>query len=99
MDDKSYQDNFFKKAKVLGFRSRSAFKLIELNKKFRFLKNNISLLDLGSYPGSWCQVVKKNNKDGKILGLDKKDVKKIYSKGEFPLKLDMNLRKIKRFMK
>ena len=87
MDDKSYQDHFFKKAKVLGFRSRSAFKLIELNKKFRFLKNNISLLDLGSYPGSWCQVVKKNNKDGKILGLDKKDVKKINGihliKGDF----------------
>ena len=61
--------------------------MIELNKKFRFLKNNISLLDLGSYPGSWCQVVKKNNKDGKILGLDKKDVKKINGihliKGDF----------------
>ena len=59
MDNKSYQDHFFKKAKILGLRSRSAFKLIEINEKFKFLKNNINLLDLGSYPGGWCQVAKK----------------------------------------
>ncbi len=77
MDNKSYQDHFFKKAKTLGYRSRSAFKLIELDDKFKFLKNPINLLDLGSYPGGWCQVAKKKNKDGKILGLDKKLMDKI----------------------
>ncbi len=77
MDNKSYQDHFFKKAKILGLRSRSAFKLIEINEKFKFLKNNINLLDLGSYPGGWCQVVKKNNNGGKILGIDKKNIDKI----------------------
>ena len=45
MDDKNYQDHFFEKAKISGYRSRSAFKLIELNKKFNILKNNINLLD------------------------------------------------------
>ncbi|MBH90766.1 MAG: 50S rRNA methyltransferase [Candidatus Marinimicrobia bacterium] len=87
MDNKSYQDHFFKKAKRLGYRSRSAFKLIELNEKFKFLKNSINLLDLGSYPGGWCQVAKNKNKNGKILGLDKKLVDEIKGikiiKGDF----------------
>ena len=87
MDNKSYQDHFFKKAKSLGYRSRSAFKLIELNEKFKFLKNRINLLDLGSFPGGWCQVVKEKVKNGKIIGLDKKAVNKINGinmlKGDF----------------
>ena len=77
MDNKSYQDHFFKKAKAKGYRSRSAFKLIELNKKFNFLKNGINVLDVGSYPGGWCQVVKKNIINGKILGIDLKKTDKI----------------------
>ena len=77
MDNKSYQDHFFKKAKSQGYRSRSAFKLIELNKKFKFLKNRINLLDLGSSPGGWCQVAKEKVKNGKIIGLDKKAVDEI----------------------
>ncbi len=77
MDNKSYQDHFFKKAKALGYRSRSAFKLIELNKKFNFLKNGINVLDLGSCPGGWCQVVKKKISNGKILGIDIKKTDKI----------------------
>ena len=72
MDNKSYQDHFFKKAKSQGYRSRSAFKLLELNEKFKFLKKHIKLIDLGSFPGGWCQVAKQIIKDGKILGLDKK---------------------------
>ena len=77
MDDKNYQDHFFEKAKISGYRSRSAFKLIELNKKFNILKNNINLLDLGSFPGGWCQVAKETIKDGKILGIDKKKINQI----------------------
>ena len=72
MDSKSYQDHFFKKAKIAGYRSRSAFKLIQLNNKYKFLKNNINILDVGSFPGGWCQVVKEKIKGGKILGIDKK---------------------------
>ena len=95
MDNKSYQDHFFKKAKNLGYRSRSAFKLIELDNKFKFLKNHINLIDLGSFPGGWCQVAKEKIKNGKILGLDKKSVDKISGvnliEGDF---LDQNLKTI-----
>ena len=77
MDSKSYQDHFFKKAKKEGYRSRSAFKLIELNNKFKFLKNGINILDVGCFPGGWSQVIKKKIKGGKILGIDKKLTKNI----------------------
>ena len=77
MDSKSYQDHFFKKAKASGYRSRSAFKLIELNNKFKFLKNGINILDIGSFPGGWCQVIKNKTKDGKIMGIDKKEIERI----------------------
>ena len=77
MDNKSYQDHFFKKAKALGYRSRSAFKLIELNNKFNFLKNGTNVLDVGSYPGGWCQVIKKKISNGKILGIDLKKTDQI----------------------
>ena len=72
MDNKSYQDHYFIKAKEQGYRSRSAFKLIELNQKFKFLKKEIKLLDVGSFPGGWLQVATKKIKKGKILGIDKK---------------------------
>ena len=72
MDSKSYQDHFFRKAREAGYRSRSAFKLIELDKKFKFLKNGIKLLDVGSFPGGWSQVAIKKIKNGKILAIDKK---------------------------
>ena len=77
MDSKSYQDHFFKKAKIAGYRSRSAFKLIQLNNKYKFLKNGINILDVGSFPGGWCQVVKEKTKGGKILGIDKKQIEEI----------------------
>ncbi len=77
MDSKNYQDHFFKKAKMSGYRSRSAFKLIELNKKFKFLRNNINILDVGSFPGGWCQVIKEKSKNGKIMGIDKKKTEEI----------------------
>ena len=77
MDSRSYQDHFFKKAKISGYRSRSAFKLIELNSKFKFLKNGIKLLDVGSFPGGWSQVAAEKIKNGKILSIDKKTIKEI----------------------
>ena len=69
---KQHRDQFFKKSKVLGYRSRAAFKLIELNKKYKFLKKNTTLLDIGSYPGSWAQVTSKIITSGKILSVDLK---------------------------
>ena len=67
---KQHRDQFFKKSKTLGYRSRSAFKLIELNKKYKFIKRNTKLLDIGAYPGGWSQVSSKIITAGKILSLD-----------------------------
>ena len=72
-----HRDPYFKEAKHSGYRSRSAYKLIELEKKFKFLKNCKSIIDLGSYPGGWSQVIKKNTKNCKILSLDIKKMKEI----------------------
>ena len=74
---KQHRDQFFKKSKTLGYRSRASFKLIELNKKFKFIKNNINLLDLGSFPGGWSQVTSQIVKKGKIMAVDIKDMKPI----------------------
>ena len=74
---KQHRDQFYKKSKTLGFRSRSAFKLIELNKKFKFIKKNTNLLDIGSSPGGWSQVASKIIDNGKILSIDIKEMEKI----------------------
>ena len=85
--NKQNKDYFFKQSKILGYRSRSAFKLIEMNNKFKFLKKNLMLLDLGCAPGGWSQVGRKEIKKGKILGVDIKTVEKIqdvkFLKGDF----------------
>ena len=67
---KQHRDQFFKKSKTLGYRSRAAFKLIELNKKYKFIKKSTKLLDIGSYPGGWSQVANKLVTEGKILAID-----------------------------
>ena len=69
---KQHRDQFFKKSKTLGYRSRAAFKLIELNKKYRFIKKSSRLLDIGAYPGGWSQVANKIITEGKILAIDLK---------------------------
>ena len=74
---KQKRDPFFKQSKIQGYRSRSAFKLIEMNNKFNFLKKNSSLLDLGSSPGGWSQVAAKKIVKGKILSVDIKPMNKI----------------------
>ena len=74
---KQHRDQFFKKAKVLGYRSRASFKLIELNKKFNFIKKNSNLLDIGSAPGGWSQVASKIITNGKILAVDITSMEKI----------------------
>ncbi len=74
---KQHRDPFFKQSRIEGYRSRSAYKLIEMNRKFKFLKKNSYLLDLGSSPGGWAQVASKEISNGKILCIDKKMMKKI----------------------
>jgi len=74
---KQHRDQFYKKSKTLGYRSRSAFKLLELNEKFRFIRKNTNLLDIGSSPGSWSQVASSIIKEGKIMAIDKEPMEKI----------------------
>ncbi len=74
---KQHRDQFYKKSKILGYRARSAFKLIELNKKYKFIKSNSNLLDIGSSPGGWSQVAKEIIKTGKIVSIDLKPMEKI----------------------
>ena len=74
---KQHRDQFFKKSKTLGYRSRSAFKLIELNEKYKFIKKDTKLLDIGAYPGGWSQVASKIITSGKILSLDTKKIEEL----------------------
>jgi len=74
---RQFSDPYTKLAKQKGYRSRSAFKLIEINNKFKFLKNNLNILDLGSAPGGWSQVCAETNKNGKNLSIDILNMQKI----------------------
>tara|TARA_B100000900_G_scaffold103040_1_gene85406 strand:- start:517 stop:1218 length:702 start_codon:yes stop_codon:yes gene_type:complete len=66
-------DPYVSEAQKRGFRSRSAFKLLQINEKFNLLKSGMSIIDLGCAPGGWLQVmseeINKNSK-GKIVGID-----------------------------
>jgi len=67
-------DPYVQEARAKGFRSRAAFKFLQLNEKFHFLKPGITLIDLGAAPGGWTQVaVQKINPSqtrGKVIGID-----------------------------
>lgn len=63
-------DPYVKKAKAEGYRSRAAYKLIELNEKFSFLKDVRYVVDLGAAPGGWSQVVRKMVPKAKVVGID-----------------------------
>ena len=66
-------DPYVSEAQKRGYRSRSAFKLLQINEKFNLLKSGMSIIDLGCAPGGWLQVmseeINKNSK-GKIVGID-----------------------------
>jgi len=85
--NKQKRDIYVRESKAQGYRSRSAFKLIEIDKKFSLFKKNIKFLDLGGAPGGWAQVASKNIKNGKILSVDIKYMDPIdnvdFLKGDF----------------
>ena len=96
------RDIYVKESRDQGYRSRSAFKLIEIDQRFHFLSKSRSLLDLGSVPGSWSQVVSKKIKNGKILSVDIKNMlpinNTIFLKGDF-IKLETQNKIMKFFNK
>ena len=75
--NKQRRDTYIKQSKVDGYRARSAYKLIEINEKFKILKNGISVIDLGAAPGSWSQYSSKIVKNGRIVSIDLKEMESI----------------------
>ena len=80
-------DIFVRQSKVDGYRARSAYKLIEIDEKFRIFKDDMCVIDIGAAPGSWSQYVSKVVKKGKIISIDLKDMQNIENtiqiKGDF----------------
>ena len=81
------RDIYVRQSKVDGYRARSAYKLIEIDKKFKIFKNGMFILDIGAAPGSWSQYVSKAIKNGKIISIDLKEISPIdngiHIKGDF----------------
>lgn len=63
-------DPYVRRAKAEGYRSRAAYKLIELNERFGFLRGVKRVVDLGIAPGGWAQVVRKTCPHAKVAGID-----------------------------
>ena len=75
--NKQRRDIYVRKSKVEGYRARSVYKLIEIDEKFNIFKGGLSVIDIGAAPGSWSQYVSKVVKNGKIISIDLKEMKKI----------------------
>ena len=71
---------YFKSSKLEGYRSRAAYKLIEIDKKFKIFQNKKNILDLGASPGSWSQVIKKKFPKSNLLSVDIKPFNKIITR-------------------
>ena len=66
------------RSKKKGYRSRSAFKLLQINKKFNLFFKGANVLDLGAAPGGWCQVAKELiGSSGSVFGVDRLEIDKI----------------------
>ena len=85
--NKQRRDTYVRQSKVDGYRARSAYKLIEINEKFKIFKNGMCVVDIGAAPGSWSQYVSKILKNGKIISIDLKEMINIENtiqiKGDF----------------
>ena len=87
--NKQRRDIYVRQSKVEGYRARSAYKIKEIDEKFKIFKGGMSVLDIGAAPGSWSQYVTKVVKSGKIISIDLKEMKKIENtiqiQGDFTL--------------
>lgn len=68
--DRQLNDPYVKRAKAEGYRSRAAFKLVELDERFAFLRGKRAVVDLGIAPGGWAQVVRRQVPKAAIVGID-----------------------------
>ena len=70
--NKQRRDIYVRQSKVDGYRARSAYKLIEIDEKFKIFKGGLSVIDIGAAPGSWSQYALKAAKSGKLISVDLK---------------------------
>ena len=75
--NKQKRDIYVRRSKVDGYRARSAYKLIEINEKFKIFQNEMSVLDIGAAPGSWSQYISKVVKNGTLISIDLKKMENI----------------------
>ncbi len=75
--NKQRKDTYVRKSKIDGYRARSAYKLIEIDEKFKIFKDRIYVIDIGAAPGSWSQYASKVVKNGKIISVDLKKMEEI----------------------
>lgn len=68
--ERQLNDPYVRRAKAENYRSRAAFKLIELDERFGLLKGANAVVDLGIAPGGWSQVVRRKVPQGKVVGID-----------------------------
>ena len=72
--NKQHRDIYVRKSKIEGYRSRAAYKIEEINTKFKIFKNQTYVVDLGAAPGSWTQYLVNNYNNCKILTVDIKNL-------------------------
>ena len=65
------REHYYRKAKADGYRSRSAFKLKQIQDKYKIIEEGDIVVDLGSFPGGWSQVAKEIVVNGKVIAIDK----------------------------
>ena len=75
--NKQRRDIYVRQSKVDGFRARSAYKLIEIDDKFKIFKGGLTVIDIGAAPGSWSQYAEKISKNGKLISIDLKKMEPI----------------------
>ena len=75
--NKQRRDTYVRQSKIDGYRARSAYKLIEIDKKFKIFKGDMTVIDIGAAPGSWSQYASKVVKNGQIISIDLKEIKEI----------------------
>ena len=77
--NKQRRDTYVRQSKVDGYRARSAYKLIEIDEKFKIFKGGLTVIDIGAAPGSWSQYANKVSKNGKLISIDLKKMEPIGS--------------------
>jgi len=77
--NKQRRDTYVRQSKVDGYRARSAYKLIEIDEKFKIFKGGLTVIDIGAAPGSWSQYASKVAKNGKLISIDLKKMEPIGS--------------------